>query len=1092
MKRIVLISISFLFVLGTAWAQRTVSGMVTSDDGNGGIPGVNVILKGTATGTTTDLDGNYRLSVPEEGGTLEYSFIGLVSQEVVIGARAVIDITMTEDVETLSEVVVTALGVERDKKALGYSVQQVDSKLIEDAATTNVIDALQGKVAGVQITRSSGAAGSASNITIRGATSLVGNNQPLIVVDGIRINNDAIYTEGTTAGTSQASGIMAINPDDIATLSVLKGGAATSLYGTEGSRGVILITTKKGTKGGGLKVNFSSSVAFDKVSTMPELQNIYAQGAGGEYGDPSTGSSTSWGPLVSALEYATNADNAGAPGAGAFNADGDYIYDNNGFLVPLGTGNGQAANVYDNVDDFYQMGVSLTNALSLEGSSDKASFRFSMSNFGQEGIIPNNTYNRNSFQLGSTYKANENFSMGATMNYTQQKFNRIQQGSNTSGVNLGLYRTPSTFDNSNGFGADGVGESSSYIFANGSQRNYRGGGGYDNPFWIVNLAPREETNNRFFGSFNAAYTFNDWIKVSVNAGTDYTSDFRKQIFEIGSRTAAGGRITHDDISVTQSDFYARINGSGSIAPDFVLSYFVGANMFDYNLDRTFLEGNTLSFQGYTNIANAGTVAATGFAVDKYRTLGVFGSAELAWRNTIYFVLTGRQDYDTRLAVPGKEFSAGDIGFFYPSTSLSFIFSELIDIPSVSFGKLRASWSQVGAGPPYSYSTSTVYNAQSPDDGWGDPINFPLRGVNGFELSGTLGNADLKPETTTAFEIGADIRFLEGRIGLDVSYFNRKGEDLILDASLARSTGYSNVYMNAGQMTTEGTEIILDINAVNKPDFNWNVTFNWSKVISTVDALAPGIDQLQIAGFTGTGIFLVAGNTYGSIFGGAYKREAAGTAADDGLNIPAGPLLINDDPTSLEYGFQQADETLRAIGDATPDWILGIKNSIDYKRFNLAFLFDWRKGGDIWNGTNWALSYFGRSQLTADTRVETPFAIPGVKSDGTANDIEIVRDQSYWTSSVGGFGSVDEQFVEDGGWVRLRELSLTYALNPQLFGDGFIKGLSLGFYGHNLWYSSDFNGVDPETSLTGVGNGQGLDYFNQPGTRSYAFKLNANF
>lgn len=1075
MKRILLLTTLFFFAITCLIAQRTVSGKVTDDSGEG-LPGVNVVIKGTTTGVTTDLDGNYRISV-EDGATLIFSYVGFNTQEVAVGSRTTIDLSMSGATE-LQEVVVTAFGVEREKKALGYSVQSVDSKAITDAAAQNPIDALSGKAAGVQVIRSSGTAGGGSRVTIRGVTSMIGDNQPLIVIDGVRVNNETYSSEAQTAGTSQSNRLMDLNPDDIASMNVLKGAAATALYGTAGSTGVIVITTKKGKKGQGLDISFTSSMQFDRVSTLPKLQTTYAQGWSGAYDAPETGSSTSWGPHVNTLSY---------------DGDSSYPYDRNGRIVsatdPSATG--APVNQYDNTGDFFQTGKAFTNSIAIAGGGETASFRLSYSNHTQEGIIPNNQYDRNTLKLASDLQATDKLKFSGSINYTRSDHVRIQQGSNTSGINLGLFRTPVTFDNSGGFGAGAVDQPSSYIFEDGSQRNYRGGGGYDNPFWVVNLAQRLENVDRVFGNMMVTYDFSQWARVSLNVGTDFTSDERKQEFEINSRTAPGGRVIHDDYTVNQTDAYLQISGGGQF-DQIGFNYSAGVNMFNYRFDNSLTTGNSLASQGFVNMANASDVTNVR-TINRYRTMGIFATAEANYANTVFLTLTARQDYDSRLSAPSKAFAAGDIGFIYPSISTSFVFSELLDVDFLTFGKVRASWAQVGAGPPNPYSTSSVFVSSTVGDGWGDNIPFPLGGVTGFELSGTLGNPELTPESTTSVELGLDVRFLDGRIGLDAAYFQRETKDAILQASLPRSTGYTSVWLNSGAMTSDGIELTLDGDIINSGDLRWNTSINFTKFKSVVDELAPGLERFQIGGFTGTGIFLIAGNQYGAIFGGAYLREGAGGPNDDGLNIPDGEIVINDDATSGEYGFQIPDASLRAIGNSNPDFQVGFKNSIDYKRFNFSFLLDWKEGGEMWNGTNWALTFFGRSQLTADTREEAPFVIPGVKqSDGAPNDIPIVRGQNYWTSSLGGFGSVDEQFIQSTSWIRLREVSVSYRFDTSNILNGFFDAASLGFYGRNLWYDTPYDGVDPETSLVGTGNAQGLDYFNQASSRSYIVRLNLNF
>jgi len=1070
-----------------AFAQRTVNGVV-KDAGGEALIGASVLVEGTTVGAVTDIDGNYTIDVPAGSSSLVYSYTGYETQTLTLGASNVVDVIMREGL-TLETAVVTALGIERDEKALGYAVQQVGGDDIVKSGASNAVDALVGKAAGVQVTRSSGSAGGGSRILIRGVTSMVGDNQPLIIIDGVRTNNETALSQAETAGTGVSNRLQDLNPDDIESINVLKGAAATALYGTSGAAGVVLITTKKGKKGEKFNINFSSSVAFDEITTLTSLQDEFAQGWNGGYDDPSTGSSTSWGPRISDLEYATDQNHPNAPGANAFFPDGTYKFDQNGFLVAAGTGNGVPANVYnDNYDAFFQTGTTFTNSLSLSGGSEMASVRLSVSDRREEGVIPNNTYDRQTIKLASSLQPTANFKLSGSINYTRSDYQRIQQGSNTSGLLLGLYRTPASFDNTNGLGPEAaVDDPSSYQFADFTQRNYRGGGGYDNPYWVINNALGFEDVDRLFGNIKADYSFNPWVNVGVNIGYDIASDVRQQTFEVNSRTAPGGRILQDDFKTKVFDNYLNLTGSGNLSDDFSLNYLVGLNAFSFDEEQNFSTGDGLVFPGFLDISNA-TSVASGQDVRRFRQIGITGQVEIGFRRLLYLTLSGRQDYDSRLGNP-LDFDLGDTGFFYPSTSLSFAFSELLESNSIlSFGKLRLSWAEVGGPPPVPYATTSVFGAFSVGDGWGDNITFPIAGQTGFDQSSLLGNPNLTPELTRSIEIGLDLRFFRNRIGLDLAYYTRDTEDAILNASLPASTGFTNVWLNSGQMESKGVEVTLNLVPVQTEDFVWNSSINWTTNESIVTRLAPGIERLFLAGFNTAGTYLVEGNQFGAIFGGAYLRQDAGTDLDTDLNVPSGPVVINDDPNSPEYGFQAVDPVQRAIGNPNPDWILGWNNNLSYKNFSLNFLLDWREGGDLWNGTAWALSFFGRSQLTAETREEAPVPIEGVLSDGSPNDIPVTRDQAYWTSSVGGFGAVGEQFVQDGGWIRLRELGLTYRLNSL----GFFKGGSVGVSGRNLWYQSDFDGIDPETSLTGTGNGQGFDYFNQPSTKSVIVKLSLNF
>ena len=1087
------------FAFTAGYAQSTVSGTVTDDTGEALI-GASILVKGTTSGTVTDFDGNFSIGVPANAEMFVVSYTGFTTKEVaVVGGKSTYNIVLSENAQQLGEVVVTALGIERSEKALGYAVQQVEAEDLTRSGASSAVDALVGKASGIQVTRSSGSVGAGSRITIRGVTSMIGNNQPLIVIDGVRSNNETQFSEGSTAGTAQANRLMDLNPDDIENINILKGAAATALYGTSGSTGVVIITTKKGKRNQGLQVGFSSSVGFDEVNRLPELQSTFAQGRVGADGPfwrgSETGESGSWGPALTDLEYATDqATYVRLYGDGrvgsAFDADGVYRWDNNGFLVPRGEGNGQAPTAYNNIEDVFQTGSNYTNSLSLSGGSDVATFRLSLSSLTAEGVVPNEEYDRYTVKLASTLNPTPKLMLSSSINYSRSDFQRVQQGSNTSGLLLGLLRTPPSFDNSNGLGKGAVDDVRAYEFGDRSQRNYRGGGGYDNPFWTLNNTLRDEGVNRTFGNFRTNYAFTPWANLDLNVGYDITSDVRTQNFEVNSRTNAAGTVIQDEFSTNQYDVVLNLTGGGQLNEDIGLNYVVGSNAFSFLNRNTFTQGDGFVFPGFVELSNATNITA-GQAVTRYRQLGFIGQAEFNFRRFLYLTVSGRQDYDSRLSAPGRPLN--ELGFFYPSASASFTFTELMDNPNsaLSFGKIRVSYAQVGSPPPSPYQTTTPYESNTIGDGWGDNIGFPINGNSGFNLDNTLGNAALTPELSNTFEAGFDLRFWNGRLKLDATYYNVKTTDAILPASVAPSTGYTNVFLNAGKMTSNGVEVTIGATPVRTQDFEYNTQINFTRSVSIVDELAPGLERLFIAGFNSAGTYLVAGNQYGAIFGGAYRREGTGGANDDGLNIPEGQIVINDtgNPmTNTEYGYEAVDLTQRAIGNPNPDFIIGWNNTITYKRLSLNWLLDWREGGDMWNGTAWALSFFGMSQSTADSRVLPAAPIEGVLSDGQPNDIAVVRDRSYWTSSVGGFGSVGEQFVQDGGWVRLREAGLSYRLPST----GFLKGGSIGVSGRNLFLITDYEGVDPETSLNGTGNGQGFDYFNMPATRSILVKLNVNF
>lgn len=1058
-------------------AQRTVTGTI-SDDAGEALIGASVLVKGTDNGTVTGIDGSYTVNVPEGANTLIISYTGFKSEEIVLSASNVVNCTMVEAAELLSEVVVTALGVQRDEKAVGFAVQQVDGDAIERSGSTSALQALRGKAAGVNIVRASGAAGGGSRIVIRGQTSITGNNQALIVIDGVRVDNSSLQTGARTAGVANSNRLMDLNPNDIASVNVLKGASATALYGVDGANGVVVITTKKGTATNGKKFDISvgSNVTMDNITQMPFTQDTYAQGAGGVYRGPETGASTSWGPALSTL---------------SFDGDTDYAFDPNGRLV-----DGTGIQPYDNVSNYFQTGITWNNNVAVSGGGDVATFRFSFSDMSQEGVIPNNTFDRTTFKLASTLKLTEKLRVSSSVNYTKSAANRIQQGSNTSGLMLGLLRTPSSFDNSGGV-ADPVNDEAAYRFPDGTQRNYRGGGGYDNPFWTSNLTPRVDDLDRMFGNVKLDYDLHKWAQFKANIGGDFYNDRRTQKFELNSRTAPSGRIIEDQYSVRTVDSYFSMNGGDNITEDFGVNYLVGVNLNSRTQNNFFTTGDGLSFINFVDISNSSTVVSDDNNQNR-KTAGFYGSVDLSYKGFLYLGATARKDYVSTLIVPGA-FDEANIGFLYPSANLGFVFSELMENDDVlSFGKFRLSYAEVGGGAPNPYSTSTVFVASAPGDGWADGLSFPFKGTTGFTLSNQLGNPLLNPERTKTWEAGLDLRFFQGRLGLDVTAYQNKSENQILPVDLAGSTGYTSAVLNAGSLEGQGVEVVLNLNPVRTQDFRWDVLVNFDHNETTVVALAEGLKTLQIGGFTGTGIYHVEGQPYGQIFGGAYATTGIGTDADDGVTIPAGDVVLNNDIFSNEYGYQTVDPTLRVLGDPNPDFTVGINNSISYKDLSFSFLLDWKQGGQMWNGTMWALTFFGRAETTDVNAVSNAsrndyVIYEGVQgAEGGASNISTPYGQPYWTSSVGGFGNADQGFVQSTTWFRVREATLSYNVSPKLFEGTFIEGGSIYANARNLFLWTPYQGVDPETSLSGTNNAQGFDYFNMPGTRSWTVGLNLSF
>jgi TonB-linked SusC/RagA family outer membrane protein len=1051
-----ILTLLLAFVVQISFAQeKTVSGTVS--DSSGSLPGVSVVIKGTSKGTQTDFDGQYSIQA-NEGDVLSFSYVGFKTNEQKISNSNTINVVLEEDADLLDEIVVTSLGIKKEARAVGYAVQKVSSETISKSNATDALSALTGQAAGVKITNSSGSAGAGSRIVIRGQTSLNGNNQALIIVDGVRINNSQFNTEGRTSGVAGSNRGMDINPADIESINVLKGAGAAALYGVEGGNGVVVITTKKG-KSGKIKINLRSSTTFANASAKPQLQNTFVQGSGGVWQGPETGSSGSWGPDKENLYW-----------------DGSsYEHDNNGRLVVGNTsGSLKKFQAYD-VYDIFKTGITFENSVSVSGGGENTTFRMSYGDTKEGGIIPRNSFNRKTLNFSGTAKVNEKLDVSLSATYTKSDSYRIQQGSNTSGIMLGLLRTPISFDNSNGF-SNPTSEVGAYEFEDGSQRNYRGGGGYDNPYWVINNAPYTDEVNRFTSSVGINYKIADWVSFNANIGIDTYADSRNQFFDIGSRTNTAGAIFLDNYNYRHTDSYFNFTGNVDLSEDFNFGYVLGTNIYSEKYTRTYTQGDDLGIKGFNNITNAATVSAD-YGAFSEKNIGFYTQLDLSYKRMLYLTVTGRQDYLSTLE-DSANFKLDNLSLFYPSANLGFVFSELIENKGfLNFAKLRLSWAQVGAGAPSPYATSTAYETAAVSDGWANGITFPFNGSAGFQINDELGNSDLKPSKVTSEEIGLDLRMFENRLSLDMAYYHRLATDQILSVPIANSTGYNSSFLNSGELETTGFELTMNAKIVNQEDFKWNLGVNFDKSETIVNTLAEGVESQYLGGFV---VYNIPGERYGQIYGGAFLKDSNGNT------------VIDDDPTSSNYGLQIADPNLQVIGDPTPDFTVGFNNTFTYKNLSLNFLLEWKEGGEMWNGTDWALSYFGRSQLTANRGEQV--VIEGVKqSDGSANDILATIDQYYYQSSgLSGFGSVDEAFIQDTSWLRLRTLNLSYDFTST-FNSKMFDSLVVTFTGNNLWLQTPYKGVDPETSLTGSGsNAQGTDYFNNPGTKSFGFGINVTF
>ncbi len=1067
MKRLSLLLLFFLSLCSMTFAQKSVSGTITDPDGEPLI-GASVVAKGTTTGTITDIDGNFTLSVPENTTTLVVSYTGFETQEIDITNSSVLNLVMSEG-SVLDEVVVVAGGIEKNKARLGYAIQNVNPDEVLASKEVNFVNALNSKVAGVTVTSSSGSPGASSNIRIRGNTSVNGTNSPLFIIDGVPIDNSS--SGNGVAGVDQSNRAVDINPNDIESITVLKGPSATALYGVRAANGAIVITTKQGASGKP-KVTLSTTYTVDQANKLPARQSTYAQGRvlGGSavYLGPETANGFSWGPLISDLEY----------------SDTPSEFDRNGAIVPAGEGNGQAVNAYDPYT-FFVNGNTLDLNASVSGGNDAMRYFLSAGRLNSTGIVPNSTFARNSFRLNVQNKITDKLSTGMGVNYINSGGNRIQRGSNLNGVMLGLLRTTPTFDNGNGkVGQAAADDVSAYVQSNGDQRSYRNGI-YDNPYWTVNRNPFQDDVNRIIGNVFANYEITNDLAFNVKLGIDQYSDSRNSAFDIQTNPfrQVAGSVTQQKINNRDFNLDATLIYNKNIGDNLTLNLLGGFNTFDTKFNSISSTGTTLAIAGFYDISNA-TDIVSGRGDARKRLYGAYGTADIGFNNWAFLNLTARNDWSSILPADNNTFQSY-------SASLGVVLTELLNMNSnvLDYAKLRASYGVVGndGGRAFISATQNVFTqASSGGDGFISTVQYPAFGSNAFERSTLLGNAQLRPESTRTYEIGGEFKFIKGRLGADITYYNSRSSDVIIATQISAATGFSNLVQNSGVISNYGWEVVLNTTPVKTNNFSWDLDLNFTKYENDVIELAPGVESIGLAGFVSTSADVVAGQPFSAVFGTGWQRNEDGD------------VIIGED------GWPLADPVKKALGDPNPDWIAGLRNTFTFGDFSLTGLLDVRQGGDMWCGTCGIIDYFGTSEQSAVERNDV-IVFDGVQNTGTAdepvyveNNTAVAIAQADPNASFSsfyrvryGFGGISEMNIYDTSWIRLRELSLNYNVPSSVLGNLF-SGATVTLTGRNLWLRTEYPGIDPETNLTGDSNGYGLDYFNMPNTRSYAATVRLTF
>ncbi|MCE2769188.1 MAG: SusC/RagA family TonB-linked outer membrane protein [Saprospiraceae bacterium] len=1004
-------------------AQASVRGTVTRSDGEP-IIGANVIELGSNNGTVTDLDGNYQLKVGPNA-ILEFTYTGYVSQKFTVGNQTIINVTLAEGV-ALSEIIVTALGISRERKSLSYAAQTIQGGQLTQVRDANFVNTLQGKVAGLVVTSASSGVGGATRVNLRGNRSIQSSNNALFVVDGVPVDNSTPGQVGNDFGGYNGSdGVANINPDDIESINVLKGAAASVLYGSRAANGVILITTKKGSAGA-ISVDVNSGAQFDAPLTLPHLQNEYGQGNGGVFG---ARASASWGPKMN----------------------------NQAVIDWTGKAQGMVPQP-NNISDFFQIGSSFNNSVGIKGGTDKVQSYFSFTNNQAAGVVPGNTLDRNTINLRISTNLSKKFSTDAKVTYVNQILNnKLRSGEESSEV-MNLYKTPRSIR---------IEDMQNYESEAGVPTYWTSSSIYMNPYWTINRTSADEERTRTTGLVSATYQINDDIKVLARVSLDQYTDKGENTFFNNTLLFAwlGGTYQKSFRQVQERNSELLLIGNKKLNNKVKLSYTFGVADVARKSDFTQTSANGLLVPNKFDLGFARNLAVgTGFIERDLQS--VFGSVQVSLNDYLYFDVTARNDWSSTLPAPHS--------YFYPSLGLTAVLSDMVELPSfISFAKLRGSYTLVGndAAP---YLLTQTYS-------------FSQGGVGGFiNRDATQAFGELKPELTTSLEFGFDGRFFDNRIGLDVTFYKTNSINQLLSLPLAPASGFSNQYINAGDIENSGVELTLTGSPIKKNDLTWDVMLNYARNVNAIVALHPDIKQTFISsGFVRTaGVLVKEGGAYGDLYADGWARTPSGQLIMDG----AGKPLVS---STQEY-----------LGNFNPKFTLGLNNAFSFGKIRLNVLVDARIGGVMTSGSDASLAFDGSSAITTAYR-EGGWVLPGVtlSNNEYIPNTYPINAETFWTTVSKGRYSWGQVFTYDATNVRIREAVVGYdiTINSQ-----YVKKATLSIVARNLFFLAKGNAIidipgiptrkmwfDPDVNL-GAGNYQGVEFGTLPSSRSIGLNLSLSF
>lgn len=1042
MRKLFLLLFGVVFFAAQALAQRTITGKVTDDKG-APIPNASVVVKGTTVGTTTKEDGTYSLVVPANGKALIFSAVDMTTFEAAVGSGSTINAKLVSEEKSLSEVVVTAMGIKKDKKTLGYGVTQLSSSELTKAHTTNVTNALAAKVPGVRVSGSGGSF-TGSSILIRGYTTFTGSNQPLFVIDGIPIDNSGGGSP-LQNGPTVSNRAIDINQEDIESMSVLKGPSAAVLYGSRASNGVILITTKKGKAGKKAAISVSSNYSIEQVNRFPEYQNEYAQGNSGVF---SPVAQTSWGPRITGQTVTTAYD--------------PYTNTN--------TRTEQLAAYPDNVRDIFRNGINWQNNIAFSGGTDKNTFRFSYGHLRNTGVLNNNVLTRHNFTINTSSKVNNYLTVTVSGTYSNNASRRTQQGNQLSNPLFRGWFTPRSYNLTGLAFEDAVG-------------NQRYPLGEDNPYWTIKHNRYRDEINRFIGSVSFNFKLTKWLQADYKLGTDVYSLFRHAYDQIGARGGAstnangvgGVRENRNNYRSLNSNFFLTANKR---IKNWTGTAIVGTEFQQIYSNAAQLDGKGVIVRDFEQLSNTTTYSpAPANGSSKTRLLGFYGDFTVGFKSIFSVNLTLRNDVSSTFKPDRNSYLYNGVG---GSVNITELFPQLKN-KVIDNIKVRGNIATVGkAGGDFVYSTDSYFAGAASADGFGPTIAFPFNGIQGFTLSNQAGNPELGPEFTKNKEVALEVSFFKGRFTAEVTRYKQTSTDLIFGVPNSATSGITSVVKNAGNLTNRGWELGMNLIPLRYKTFEWSINFNYTQFKSIVDKLAPGVTNIFLGGFTTPNIRLVEGDEYGQIYGNAYQRDAK-----------TGKIIVGAN------GLPLITSGVQKIGNPNPKYQIGITNTFVFKGFNLSFLIDYKKGGDQYsrniadlqrNGVAIETAEFPR--FDASGNQTTPYLFDAVYANGQPNTT-YVSAQNYFGNS--GKYAAAEGFIYETTWFRIREASLSYTLPSSLLGKTPFSTMEFSVFGRNLFLNAPhYPHLDPEQNALGISNAQGLEFNALPQSRTMGVGLKLSF